>query len=513
MKENYLSKSIILFGLSGTFLGFISYLTIIDHDMFHQMALFREVIKTGTFPRTDVFSFTSKLNPVIHHEWGAGAIHYILLVRMGLGASGLIFLKYLLTAVICTGVYFFARRRGAGEHTFAFAAVWGIILGWVGFTTIRAQLYSLLFLVVFLLLIEEDREGKSWPLPILLLIFPLWVNIHAGFLIGLGLYAIYLLELFISHFYREKNLIKVIFLVKYQIAVLAVLSLATLLNPWSYKYIPALWQAIALDRTAIISEWRPVWKVCFTTFNVLLISVIILIYAWHWQNKPFFLLPGIFMLIVSAWQAFWHYRHLSIYAVLFTGYVPVMLENTELNSLLRKFKKPLCLLFLFLGISGLSLAFYNKFWQPQMPTSLKDHEKGKILYALGPVRYLEEIGFSGNIMVSFNDGAYVSWKLYPKVKVSMDSRFEAAYTVDQVVENLNFYRGKEGWEDTLKRQSPDAILVRNYEPIERILGEGSNSDWQKVYFDDTYSLYFRAELAKKYRYRDRRGQITAGSFP
>jgi hypothetical protein len=515
MKENYLYKITILFGLSGFFLGFISYFTIIDHDLFHQMALFREVIRTGAFPEKDIFSYTSNFSQTIHHEWGAGAIHYMLLVRQGLGAPALLVLKYLLTALICAGVFTLARRRGASEYAFGFAAIWGIMLGCIGFTTIRAQLFSLLFLVIFILLIEEDRKGKKWPLLAWVFLFPLWVNLHAGFLIGLGLYTVYLLELFISHISHERDWFKALFHLKYQLTILVVMCLAVLLNPWGFKYIPALFHAVTLDRTAVIAEWRPVWQVCFTTFNILLISLIILIYAGYRQNK-FWLLPGAFLVVIAAWQALWHYRHLSIYAVVFACYVPGWLENTDLARLLKRIKKPAALFFLTIGLVGVNLAYANKFWQAQIPTSLDDQEKGKKIYPVGAVKYLKDIQFSGNIMVSFNDGSYVSWNLFPKVKVSMDSRFEVAYSIDQVKENLNFFKAKEGWQKTLARYPTEAILLSRSDPLEKILAENNSevsSSWKRTYIDDTYAVYLRADLAKNYPSLDRRGQSISATFP
>ena len=51
-------------------------------------------------PRVDVFSYVPTISPVVHHEWGTAAILYIVTVQLGLGANGLMLVKYLLTAFI-----------------------------------------------------------------------------------------------------------------------------------------------------------------------------------------------------------------------------------------------------------------------------------------------------------------------------------------------------------------------------------------------------------------------------
>jgi hypothetical protein len=509
-------RAVICFGLSAIFLGFISYFNKIDHDLFHQISLFREVIKTGKFPHQDIFSYTSPLSTVVHHEWGAGAIIYLLIVKQGLGDNALIIFKYLITIFICTGVYIFAIRQGASIYAFSFIAFWGILLGRIGFTTIRAQLFSLMFLLAVLFLIEENRKGKKWPLLAVMPLYTVWVNIHGGFLIGLGLFGIYIFELFLSCFLRERDLVKSLTSVKYQIVTFIAMGFLTFLNPYGINFIPTILHAITLDRTPFITEWRPIWQVCQLSFNSFLLSIIILLYIFY-KNKYLWVLPGFFMLVATAWQTLWHYRHMSIYAVLFVCYLPVWLEDTELSDLLKRYKKLVATLFLLIGLLGILTASSNKFWQLHIPTKLiKGQEKGKLVYPVGAVRYLQEFKFSGNMMTFFNDGAYISWHLFPKVKVGMDSRFEAAYTVEQVAENADFYEAKEGWQTTLDRYPTDAILVRHWQPIEKALDQHSQENsltWTKVYVDDTYSLYLRRDLAEKYPFLDNRGKTIVGTFP
>ncbi len=48
--------------------------TVVDLDLWHQMALVREGIRLGYFPLKDQFAYTPTIFPSVHHEWGSGAM-------------------------------------------------------------------------------------------------------------------------------------------------------------------------------------------------------------------------------------------------------------------------------------------------------------------------------------------------------------------------------------------------------------------------------------------------------
>jgi hypothetical protein len=121
-------------------------------------------------------------------------------------------------------------------------------------------------------------------------------------------------------------------------------------------------------------------------------------------------------------------------------------------------------------------------------------------------------------MTPYNAGSYVLWKLYPDVKVSADSRFEVAYPTAWVVEVALMYAGRDGWQDTLSRYPTDAVLVPRGEPLERLLADPPTSPagsppWRRVYQDDGYSLFARADFIPALPYVDRRGTPIRATFP
>jgi hypothetical protein len=82
------------------------------------------------------------------------------------------------------------------------------------------------------------------------------------------------------------------------------------------------------------------------------------------------------------------------------------------------------------------------------------------IYPVREVDVLERAGVEGNAAVPFAQGSYVSWRLHPKVKVSMDGRYEAAYPESTFRMNQDFF-GKQGpdWDRLIREFQVDFIIL------------------------------------------------------
>lgn len=114
-----------------------------DPDVFHQLALIREARAIGHIPLEDRFAYTPTVSPSIHHEWGSGAL--LFLVAGAAGGSGILLLKYALALGIAVLSWTTARRYGASVAVLFALFPPGILLAATGFSTLRAQVYTLFF--------------------------------------------------------------------------------------------------------------------------------------------------------------------------------------------------------------------------------------------------------------------------------------------------------------------------------------------------------------------------------
>lgn len=509
----------VCFGLLGMTLATACRVTVVDLDLFHEMALFREMLSLGRMPLEDSYAYTPRINPVVHHEWGTGGILYLVTVASGLGASGLMILKYSLSFTLGLGCFVNARRRGGGLPVFAFLTPIALTLGWVGFSTVRAQLFTLVCLVLLFFFLNEDRRGRRWWIWAWLPMEVVWVNLHGGVAAGLGILGIYCFDQFVDAWRNLGSLGQAVRRTRHLIFAGVASLLMLNVTPYGFDYVPYLVRAIRMERP-LIHEWLPIWQTAhWTTLLLYVCSVLVGMYV-IWRRGPWPIFEPL-ALLLTAWLAAWHLRHLSIYAVTWICLVPAMVETTELGSQIKKlwrtFPIPLIVLWSLLGILSVGYSIHKEFWRLEIPTAPSHAPPGAPVYPAGAVQYLKEKGFHGNLMVPFDVGAFVSWHLYPDVKVSNDSRYEVAYPHGLVEEIVTLYRAEPGWHATLDRYPPDAILVPRGCPLDLALEEDQKANrlggWKCVYRDSGYLLYMPESQCANFPMVDRSEEIIETYFP
>lgn len=466
-----------------------------DPDVFHQLALIREARAIGHIPLEDRFAYTPTVSPSIHHEWGSGAV--LTLATQAAGACGILLLKYALALGIAVLSWTTARRYGASVAVLFALFPPGILLAATGFSTLRAQVYTLFFTALLFFALERDRRGaRRWVWP-WLAVHVAWLNLHAGFVVGLVLFALHTLE---SIARRRPS--------RHLVLALAAMGALILANPYGWRYLPAIAHGLTLDRS-LVTEWDPIWRETAAVQAMFAFSLLAIVYAVvrrGWRN-----LEGWLLVAATALAAIQHQRHLSIHAVAWCALVPGWIAGTPLGFVLESAWSRRRAVFgaaaaLVLGSSAAVLATQAP-WRLRVPANPGEH--GSLLYPAGAVEYLATNAFQGNVMTPFTVGAYVSWRLHPRVKVSFDSRYEAAYPPEAALLNRDFYAAREGWRATLARDPTDAVLA----PAgARIVGELDRlAGWTRAYADDAFVLFARPglELPRV----DRRGQRIEAAFP
>ncbi|MBS0210317.1 MAG: hypothetical protein JSS27_15330 [Planctomycetes bacterium] len=486
-----------LAALVGMFLVNLGQLTFVDPDLWHEMALARETLQLGRLPLEDRFSYTPTVYPVVHHEWGAGFLFYG--VAQLLGAPGIMALKYALSLGVGACCFLVARRRGASQAVIITLAPAILLAGCYGFTTIRAQLLTMFCLGLLLWCLELDRTGRRWWMIAWLPVQLVWLNVHAGFVVGLGLFALYTVEQAV----RRQPF-------RHLVLLGAALGALVLVNPYGADYVPYLLHALSMPRPMII-EWRPLWQNDPGTFSVYLLSVLMVAYAWTQLGLR--RMQGLLVWAATAYAALSHTRHLSLYFVVWLCFVPAWLQQTRLGDLVvnlwQRRRTAIVAFSSAIAVLCLMRIVPAAPWQMKMPNTPAEELTGRPMYPTGAVDYLGEVKFSGNLMVPFVPGGYVMWKLHPAVKVSLDGRYEVAYQHGLLEQIEALYQAEPGWQETLARYPSDAILVPRACPLAGELAKVET--WRRCYRDGAYDIYTRADLTLPEL--DRGEATTAGQFP
>ena len=390
------------FGLGALFVERLSQQTSFDPDGFHQMALFREWLRTGTLPLHDTFAFTPTIVPAMHHEWGAGALLYG--IATALGAPGIMLWRWLVSAAVAFVATMAARRR-APPVVVAFCAPIAILLGQVAFTTIRAGLYTMLFLAVLLAELDRDRDDPR-PRRFLLItlsVVALWINLHAGWVVGVAAVALHALEQLL----RRRP-------ARHLIAAVAATPALMALTPYGRAYYAGWWRGITFPRDRI-GEWAPLIRSPYV-IGLCAFGLAVLFVVYAVGRRGVRRLPGLAFVVVSAWAAWRHERHVALFALAWFCAVPGYLAATPLGELLesavarRRVAHTLIVTCAAVGVALLVVALPRRPFQLRIPAQKSDLAPGAVVYPAGAIAYLGETGFRGKLVTSFLNGGFVIWK-------------------------------------------------------------------------------------------------------
>lgn len=443
----------------------------VDIDIWHQMALIRESFQARHLLRQDPYAYTPTIQPWIDHEWGAGAIAYFGMAWFG--PRTILVLKFVAAFGTAAACVFHTRLRGNDFRVVAVCAPLAIFLMYLGsLATVRAQAYSFVLTAVLLCLLEIDRHGtRTWIAP-WLVVFPIWVNLHAGFIVGIAIVALHALE----QAYRGAPW-------RYLLLVLLAMGSEILINPYGFEYFRYLRRAVFMPR-----PYSPEWSSFLTLGSPLatafVLALVIGIYGAlkaGWKRAQ-----GLPILVVTAIEGALHRKLIPLLAIAWLCYVPSYLQRTQMLawwlafcSRRRRFVSFTCVFFACVCVVA---GIRQDPWRLSVPQPL---------YPVGPVVYLQQQKFTGNLLVPFRVGAFVSWKLYPAVKVSLDSRYEVTYSDTVMRQIFDFYDGRPGWQSTLMAYPTDAVLLPKDAPILPVFG---SSGWRRVYTDRQFEIYARPDL-------------------
>jgi hypothetical protein len=167
-----------------------------DGDLARHLRIGEVMLERGAMLREYPFAHTVTGRPFLAFEWGSEVVYAA--VHRVAGLAGIAILAGLLMALTYALLLRFLVRRG-GDPLLAYVVSMVAAVLSAAHWLARPHLFTMLFVVVLLGLLERQGRRTLWPYVPLFLV---WANLHGGFFYGCILIALYaggeLLEGFLS---------------------------------------------------------------------------------------------------------------------------------------------------------------------------------------------------------------------------------------------------------------------------------------------------------------------------
>ncbi len=466
-----------------------------DPDMWWHFSAAREFLRTASWPRSEMLSYTISAAPWVDFEW-LGQLAFYGSYALG-GVAGVWVLKALLLAAAAFGIQFLLGRIGIGTHYRALGmALW--VAAAVPRADARIELFSIVAFVWLVCALEirrrrRSRGGSHLRLACFAaLAAALWANTHAGFVYGFAVLGAYAADASLDR--RGNDLWWAV----------AGALIGTLFNPYGIGLHELLWRHTmeAAGLQGIIFEWAPLdptrpghWPTWFFIFA----SGAGLAAVWRSRRR----VPPLVAVLLGVFgmAALRHARVGIFFATLAITFLPALaLKARRLPHVTRR---TFSLIAVFLGLIGLygvwvgspvrvlRAVHHRTFWPVRAAEFLES--KPELL----DLRLYNEWGWGG----------YLGYRFDRRVPIFQDGRYLFHSLLLEAKESI---RSPEDWNRFLDKYGVEAALMENI-PLKisstREYPDGSRrvfkrpfylsfmprEKWALVYWDSKALLFVRRE--------------------
>ncbi|HEX8651846.1 MAG TPA: hypothetical protein VF708_13485 [Pyrinomonadaceae bacterium] len=466
---------------------------VFDPDFWWHLKTGQHIVDTGTIPHTDIFSTVFFGREWVTHEWLSEAIIY--LIHRSLGVAGLV----VTFALVVVAALWLAYRRCAQRVGHPGVACFALILGALAAGSTwgaRPQMFSFLFASIYISVLANyyagERRGRDiwWLVPLIIL----WVNMHAGFALGLVLIVLTIMAMALDHWLVESEpsaslwprLRPLCFL-------LVACTLAVSLNPSGARiYLYPFETLTSQAMMKYIQEWfspdfhklmfLPLAVLLLATFAALALSKkrvrpgeLLLLSATAYaslrsaRNIPFFALVAMPLLAEHSWN--W------INSQPWGRWLTLPEKREEGASVALK----IALNVLLLIVIPVSLCVLRV---TSVVASQADSEAEN--FPVAAVEFVRKNQLPQPVFNEYAWGGYLIWKLYPDYRVYIDGRADV-YGDRFLEEFLKTHDGISNWRAPLDRYGVRTVMIEPGAALASLLRE--DAGWNKV-FEDQQAVIF-----------------------
>ncbi|MEW6040830.1 MAG: hypothetical protein AB1633_04850 [Elusimicrobiota bacterium] len=469
-------------------LTFIKLIGSVDPDLFWHLKNGEVLLKQGTFPVKDDYSFTARGKPLIANAWLSEVISYVIFNITGY--AGLAVLHTLLLTV-CYYLLFSTLSKTPVPFAWKFILTTLWFLNCLVFIAPRTQNIGLLLFIICLYLalkweagdkprpfikgmgnclklFNQEGRGKKtiWSIA---LIIPLWNNLHSGFAMGLMILALVV----VGEIIENKKI------TLHTLTPLLVAILLSGVHPSGYGSLFHPFWMIFLSPEAknIIKEWNPI-NISMTEISIpyfLLILSIMLIGLQNLKSRfPWLILILLLMLLSLRMQ-----RMIPYFAAAGVIVLSKQISRLDLGKTSR---------FIRYGFTIFVLIFLYSYFFPNVFNVFPwDPENFDNAYPSAGVKFIKEKLPGKNIFSTYDWGGYLIFHLYPGNRIAFDGRSDLYY--DLLDEYAHIIQSAPDTDKILARLNVDAVIVPT--DLRLAFNLYNNPGWRMVFHKPKESIFVR----------------------
>jgi hypothetical protein len=361
---------------------------------------------------------------------------------------------------------------------------------------LRTFLADDLGLAAIVLILAQESYGRTKaPLWLAIPVLAIWANLHGGFFVGLVAMGVYTCVRAIQDLAAGRGAANTTRLA----ALTSAVAIATLVNPYGLKDWIVVAGVLRNSFTLIhISEFRP---------------LPVVVAEFYHSGRPLFTFAAFIAIVVTLIGSFLLTPRsddlpLFAIAIVMSAGALYAVRNTALAVIACSI--PLCR-HADLLLYGRARAAQDASSAPSAPTwqiaqlgiaaaaitvAIRTGLLSNILPAVetkpvGAVAFIREHSLEGNVLAEFGWADYVLFHDSARLKIFIESIFEAYYPPRLQNDFANFYYGAPGAEHVLDEYPNDFVLMPTGSPASALTAK--QPGWRLIYRDPVASLFARSD--------------------
>lgn len=435
-----------------------------DYDVWWHLKCGEMLLRHGTIPRNEIFSYTAAGRPWVDGYLPAQALLY--LSWWIAGAAGVCVLGALLVTASYAVALAICRRQAAGFGVALAISLPAIFLARAVMLP-RPALLSPIFALLILWLLEDHRLKGGRRLYWILPLTALWANCHPGFPLGLFITFIYIAGSIRNAPMRNR----LIFLLGLQL-------IATLINPYGYRIYYSAFSFLANSQMKdVIIEWKPLYGEpheppgvipCFVAMTAIWAACVI----WKGRRNR---IEHALLFISLALSTAYGRRNLILFGPMSIPLIAwtvgdaaagesrlwrnyAALQRLKIREIMVKVG---AILIIAVGLFLTWAAATNRLYTYASSFRATGIGVQEAMFPEKVVEMMKNEHIEGNIFHIYGLGGYMIFKLYPKYRVLIDGRMYP-YPYDLFVQEETALHSEEVFEGIRLRYDIRGVLLPLY---------------------------------------------------